>query len=250
MDIWFHVAAIPAVFLLGLSKGGFSGVGMVAMPILVLACAPAEAAAILLPILVMQDMVGVVAYRHSWDWKNLAILLPGAFVGVLLGYRFASLVPESGICLAVGLISVLFGARRLLVERRVDAAPPVARPRVLWGMICGAGSGFTSMIAHAGAPPFQIFVMPQRLERDVFIGTGVIYFAVVNLMKVPPFIALGQVSARTLMVSATLAPLAFVSTWLGIHIARRMAVTRFFTVVYLLMILIGAKLVFDGLAGL
>src|SRR5919112_3047075 len=102
----FYVAATPAVILLGLSKGGFSGVGMLSLPLMALFISPVQAAAITLPILVVQDVVSVWAFRHSWDRRNVAILLPGALVGVLLGYLLAARVSESAVKLAVGTVGI------------------------------------------------------------------------------------------------------------------------------------------------
>ena len=165
MDLSFYVAAIPAVVLLGLSKGGFSGVGMLATPLVALVISPVEAAAILLPILVVQDMISVIAYRATWDRWNLLVLLAGALPGVFLAYLLAARVSESAVELTVGLISIVFAARRLVIDRRGQGGL-IAKPNMLIGWLCGAASGFTSMIAHAGTPPFQIFVIPQRLPQN------------------------------------------------------------------------------------
>ena len=111
-------------------------------------------------------------------------------------------------------------------------------------------AGFTSMIANAGGPPFQIYVMPQRLPRDVFIGTMIIFFAIVNWAKVPPFVALGLFTSETLLTSFALFPLAIAATWAGVFLVRRVPADPFYRLVYGLMILIGAKLIWDGVAGL
>jgi uncharacterized protein len=249
MDLSFYVAAIPAVVLLGLSKGGFSGVGMLATPLVALVISPVEAAAILLPILVVQDMISVIAYRATWDRWNLLVLLAGALPGVFLAYLLAARVSESAVELAVGLISIVFAARRLVIDRR-GQGELTAKPNMLIGWLCGAASGFTSMIAHAGTPPFQIFVIPQRLPQNIFVGTSVMFFATVNLLKVLLYFMLGQFSAKNLIVSTTLLPLAVLSTWLGIYIVRRTSSSRFITIIYILMVLVGGKLVFNGLSDL
>jgi uncharacterized protein len=249
MDLTFYAAAIPAVILVGMSKGGFSGVGMLAMPVMALAMPPVEAAAIMLPILIIQDMVSVASYWRTWDARNLRLLLPGACIGVGLGYQFAASVPDAAVSLAVGFISVTFGFYRLVIERR---GPIRSTPRGhgLLGFICGIGSGVTSMIVHAGGPPFQMFVMPQKLPHHTFVGTSVIFFSVMNLMKVPPYLLLGQLSARSLAVSLTLFPIAIASTLAGIWLVRRTSSDRFYTILYLLMIAIGIKLALGGACAL
>jgi uncharacterized membrane protein YfcA len=106
------------------------------------------------------------------------------------------------------------------------------------------------MIAHAGGPPFQIYVLPQRLKPAIYIGTNAIFFAVMNLIKVGPYLALGQFSPQNLLASAALFPVAIVSTVAGVWLVRRVPAARFYTIIYLLLLAVGAKLVFDGVKGL
>ncbi|PKU23287.1 sulfite exporter TauE/SafE family protein [Telmatospirillum siberiense] len=248
-DPFFYIAAIPAVILLGLSKGGFTGVGMLAMPLIALVISPIRGAAIILPILIVQDAVGVWVYRKAWDRRNMAILLPGAFAGALLGYLFAARVSDEAIALAVGVISVLFGLRRLFLERGGRPLEP-SRPGIAAGVLWGGMSGFTSMIANAGAPPFQVYVIPQKLPKEMFVGTGILFFAALNWFKLPLFIALGQLTGDSLKTSFVLFPLAIASTWAGVLLVRKVPAERFFTLIYLLMIVVGAKLLWDGGRGL
>jgi len=248
-DPLFYAAAIPAVILLGLAKGGFSGLGALSLPLMALVASPVQAAAITLPILIVQDVVSVWAYRHTWDRRNVVILLVGAVSGILTGYLLAAQVSDAAVKLAVGIISVAFAIRRMVVERL--ATPPKPAPAdvprgVFWGWV----TGFTSMVAHAGGPPFQIYVMPQRLPRDIFVGTGAVLFALVNWIKVPPYLALGQFTAENMATAGALFPVAIASTWAGVLLVRRFSGQRFYTVVYVLLVLVGAKLVYDGAAAL
>jgi hypothetical protein len=248
-DPLFYAVAIPSVTLLGLAKGGFSGLGLLSLPLMALVISPVQAAAITLPILVVQDVVSVWAYRRAWDRRNLLILVPGAAMGILSGYLLAARVSDAAVKLAVGLICVAFALRRMVLER--GAAPPKPAPAdVPRGILWGWASGFCSMIAHAGGPPFQIYVLPQRLPRDVFVGTGAIVFALINWIKVPPYFALGQLTAENLATSGALFPVAIASTWAGVWLVRRVPVERFYTLIYLLLILVGAKLLFDGAGAL
>jgi uncharacterized membrane protein YfcA len=158
----------------------------------------------------------------------------------------------SAVELAIGLIAVAFSLQRLWAERAVKAAEQVeAGPARPWlGALCGAAAGFTSQIAHAGGPPFQIYVLPRRLPRDVFIGTSAIFFAVVNWMKVPAYVALGQFTPQVLTTAAVLLPLALASTWAGVWLVRRVPAEGFYRVIYVLLILVGAKLAWDGGHGI
>ena len=247
-DPLFYLAAIPAVILVGLSKGGFAGLSMLSLPLMALVISPIRAAAIMLPILIVQDVVSVWAYRRSWDRRNLSILLPGAVLGILFGYLLAAKVSDVAIQLAVGVISVAFALRRLILER--GAAAPASSASRPAGWFWGAVSGFTSMIANAGGPPFQIYVLPQRLPRDVFVGTGVLFFALVNWIKVPPYIALGQFTRDNLATSVALFPLAIASTWAGVLLVRRVSGERFYTIIYVLLTMVGLKLIWNAVTAL
>lgn len=247
-DPVFYAFAIPAVILLGLAKGGFAGVGAVAVPLMALAAAPVQAASIILPILLVQDVVSVWAFRRSWDMTILARMLPGAAVGIVLGYLLAAKVPGGAVELAVGLISILFAGHRLWAERR--GAPPAAPGSLPFALLCGAASGFTSQIAHAGGPPFQMYVLPRGLARDAFIGTSAVFFAVVNWLKVPAYLGLGQFTRENLLTSAALLPLAIASTLAGVVLVRRVSGEAFYRIIYLLLLLVGAKLIWDGASAL
>lgn len=246
-DPWFWLLGIPAVVLVGLAKGGFTGVGTLAMPLIALAVPPVQAAAIMLPLLIVQDAVSVWAFRHSWDRHIMVVMLPGAVIGVGTGYLFAASLPEDWILLSLGLISILFGSRQLWIARGGRAVPSHIMPDWI-GTLCGFGSGLTSQIAHAGAPPYQVWVFPQRLARDVLVGTTAIFFALVNWMKVPAYAGLGQFTLVNLIASAALMPVAIVATFAGVRLVRHVHPDRFYTLVYWLTVLLGVKLLWDAIA--
>jgi hypothetical protein len=197
----------------------------------------------------VQDSVALWAYRHTWDRRNLQILFPSAALGVVLGYLLAEYVSDAGVGLAVGILSVTFAARQLFSER-AKIAPTEKPGGVAAGWFWGVLTGFTSMIGNAGGPTFQIYVMPQRLPRDVFVGTGCVFFAILNWIKVPPFIALGQFTPDNLLTAVALFPVAIVSTWAGVLLVRRVSAERFYTLTYALLIPVGLKLVWDGIIAL
>lgn len=246
MDFRFYLFAIPAVVLVGLAKGGFTGLGALGTPLIALGIDPIQGAAILLPILIVQDVVGVAAFRRSWDGQILAVMLPGAVVGVAGGYAFAASVPEQAVMAVLGAVSILFGAYRLWVERGHKVEVSSRSPGWV-GSLFGLATGFTSQIAHAGGPPFQMWVMPKRLPRDVFVGTSAIFFAVLNWIKVPAYVALGQFSRDNLFASLILLPVAILASLAGVKLVRKVPVERFYTIVYLLMIAAGTKLLLDGM---
>lgn len=247
-DWSFALAAVPAVVLVGLSKGGFSGLSLLGTPLLALAMSPVRAAAILLPILIVQDWVGVWAFRRDVSWRNVAILVPASLIGIGAGWLLAARVSEAQVRLAVGLISVGFVAYSVLRARMGALAAP--EPRLAPGVFWGALAGFTSFVSHAGAPPFQVYVMPQRLDPRVYAGTATMFFAAANLLKVPPYLALGQFSPANLQASLSLFPLAILSTFAGVWLVKRIAADRFYNLILAMTLVVGLKLAFDALREL
>jgi uncharacterized membrane protein YfcA len=168
-------------------------------------------------------------------------MLPGALVGVFLGWLLASAVPADMVRAMVGLISVLFGANRLLEMRGLGLRIPAALPGWI-GVVCGAVAGFTSQVAHAGGPPFQIWALNRNFPHTVFIGTSAIFFATINWLKVPAYLALGQFSATNLHLSLVFLPLALASTFGGVWLVKRISPERFNTAISVLMVLVGIEL--------
>ncbi len=242
-DPIFYLAAIPAVTFLGISKGGFSGVGMMATPLLALVLPPLQAAAILLPILLLQDVISVWVYRHHWDARNLKVMLPGAAIGVGAAWALAAHVSDAHVRLAVGAIALGFVVSHWLERSPGEPVPPTAQRGLFWGGI----SGFTSTLCQAGGPPFQVHVMPQRLKKLTFVGTMTIFFAAINLMKVLPYFALGQFSTTGLATSMALVPLAVATNFVGIWLVRVTPTALFYRLTYVLVFAISLALIYSGL---
>ena len=234
-----------AVLLVGLAKGGFSGIGMAAAPLLALTMPPLKALAILLPILMMQDVISVWWYRHDWDGWNVKVMLPGAVIGVGLAWALASVVPDNVVRLLIGIIGVVF-----ILNIWFGKMPPPRRPSALSGVFWGAGAGFTSAIASAGSPPFSVHVLPQRMDKMRLVGTVTMFFAAVNLMRVVPYFALGELNRSSLMISLALMPLAIASNFLGFWLVQRIPTGPFYRISYALIFVISAVLLVQGAVGL
>jgi uncharacterized membrane protein YfcA len=253
-DPFFYLLAIPAVTVLGLGKGGFVGIGMIATPLLALAVPPLQGAAILLPILMCQDLISIWTYRRSFSAWNLKVLMPGAVLGTTAAAVFASAVSDAGIEVTIGVIGLtfviyMFLGPRLLPSLRRTAEQP-RRPPVALGILWGALSGFMSLLIQVGAPPFQIHILPQRLDKLTLAGTAVIFFAFVNWLKIVPYFVLGQFSPRNFATSLALLPLAIATNFLGIWLVRKTPQERFYQISYLLMFLISLALLWQGLRNL
>lgn len=239
--------AVLAVVIVGMAKGGFSGLGVLGTPLLALAMPASTAAALLLPVLLVQDVVSVWSFRKSWSRWIVAWMLPGAALGILLASLYAAAVDEAQLRLVLGVITFSFGLYRLWLERGGRLVAATTSPGWV-GTLFGVAMGVTSQIAHAGGPPFQIWVTPRRLPHETFVGTSAVLFALVNWMKVPSYIALGTLNRQTLLAAALLMPLAIISTLVAVRLIRRLDSQRFYTVIYVLMVLLGFKLIWDSLS--
>lgn len=248
-DLHFYLAALPAVCLVGLSKGGFSGLVMIAMSLMATVTEPVTAAAILLPILIMQDGVTVWNFRKDYDRAALKVLLPAATAGILTGALAAAFISASGARLLIGVLAFSFALNNFLgLGARLSRLPFMAGPKA--GLFWGWLSGLTSQISHAGGPPYQIWMLPQKLPRDIFVGTTAWYFAILNLIKLPFFIGLGALDREAFTIALTLLLPALGATVFGIWLVRRIPVERFYTLINGLMLLSGVKLCYDGFTGL
>ncbi|WP_305986813.1 sulfite exporter TauE/SafE family protein [Roseibium sp. MMSF_3544] len=247
-DPWFYSAAIPAVIVVGLSKGGFGGtMGMLAVPILTLVISPVQAAGIMLPILVLMDIVALIAYKGRADWHCLSILLPAAIIGIGIGWATAAYVDDDFVRLLVGLISIAFVADYVFKRRKqAQAAEHNAAKGYFWGGI----AGFTSFISHTGGPPYQMYTVPLRMPQAIYAGTAVIFFATGNAIKLVPYFFLGQFDTTNLTTSAILVPIAFIATLVGVQLVRHVKAETFYAFIYVFMAIIGLKLTYDGVAGL
>lgn len=241
----FVIAAMLAAVAVGTGKGGVPMIGMLSVPIMSLVMPPIAAAGMLLPVYVVSDMFGVYAYRREYSRRNLAILLPAAALGVGIGWATASVVSEPLVMLLVGLVGLSFCFYRWFWSAGGSAKPADLPRGVFWGML----SGFTSFVSHAGAPPYQMYVVPQRLPKMVYAGTSTILFAAVNAMKLPPYWALGQLGIGNLKIAGLLLPVAIAGTFLGVWLTRRIPERIFYRVVVAALFLLSCKLVFDGVSG-
>ena len=249
-DTLFYLAAVPAVILFGVSKGGFgSGLGILAVPLLAMVVPPIQAAAIMLPILCFMDLLGLWAYRGKWIWPELRILLPASLIGIGIGTLMFEFMSPARLRLLLGVVAIAFTLHHCLQvylskKTHLKLFAPVI------GMGAAAVAGFTSFIAHAGGPPITMYLLRRGIDRTQFVATTVVFFAVVNYVKLVPYTWLGQFDASNLMTSLILAPLAPLSIGLGVWLHNRVTDRFFFQVAYTILFLVGVKLMFDGISGL
>lgn len=242
-DPVFYAVAIPAVLLMGISKSGFgSGFGSLVVPMLALVVSVPQAAAIMMPLLLVMDVLGMAAFRKDFDKALLKFLIPFALLGTVVGTLSFRLLDTRMVAGIVGALTLLFLAQRLLFPPRADQPPP---PRWL-GALLSITTGFTSFVAHAGGPPINAYVIPLKLKPVVFTATMAFLFFFVNLSKWVPYAWLGLLDWRNLATSLVLMPLAPLGVWVGVRMARHINAQLFYRLVYAGMFLTGIKLVWDG----
>lgn len=245
-DPLFYPAAVVAVLVVGIAKGGFGGgVGLVAVPLMSLTTEPLRAAAILLPLLMLMDVTALRPYWGLWDWRSLWTTAPGTVLGTAIGVATYDLLSPDGLRVMVGAIALVYALRWWLAR---DAGPARAAG-LARGTVWSTLAGFTSFSVHAGGPPLHVYLLSQRLDKTAFQATTVAFFFGVNWLKLGPYAWLGQLDGSNLATSLLLAPLAPVGIYLGARLHRSMDETIFFRIIYGSLVVLGAKLIHDGLTG-
>lgn len=233
---------VLATFMTGVSKGGFAGgFGTLSVPLMAIAIGPIEAAGLLLPLLLVMDVLSVRAWRGRQDNTEVKRLIPGLVVGVLAGTLLIGTLDENLIRLVLGVIALLFAIYMLL---KPAASRPISR---WWAFPAGAGCGFTSFLAHAGAPPINLYLIPRRLRKETFIATCVVTFAAVNLMKLGPYLWLGEINLTSASASLLLVPVAWAGVRSGLWLQHRVNEVLFYRLIIVAMVVVGIQLIVKAL---
>jgi uncharacterized membrane protein YfcA len=241
----FWLTAALAVVLVGMAKSGFGGgVGTVATPLMALTISVTDAAAILLPLLIIMDLFSLRHYWRTYDRRSIKLMAPGAVAGVLLGaFVFGYFSDNERILkVSLGILSLAFVAYQLARSVLVGSLAKT-KPKGYAGVGLGAAAGFTSTLAHAGGPPATIYLLPQQFPRAIFVGTNVVFFALVNQFKLVPYAYLGLLRIGNLATILLLMPLAYVGVRLGIYLNKRFNDLWFNRVVYALLLVTGIELI-------
>ncbi|MGL4240909.1 MAG: sulfite exporter TauE/SafE family protein [Beijerinckiaceae bacterium] len=247
-DPLFYALAAPAVFLMAMGKGGFGGnLAVLAMPLMAMSAPALQAAAIMMPILIIMDAISCWAWRNSWSRENIVIMLPAGIAGTFVGYLTASMVSDAALRLMIGLLSLGFCLQVWLARTRDE---PPRQPDWARGSFWSGISGFTSFISHVGGPQLSVYLLPQKLPKEILAGTFTIHFTIINLVKLPGFAALGVFTPQNLWTSAALLPVAVVGTFFGVWLVKRVSTAFFYRIMYVILFLVALKLVWDGVRGL
>lgn len=247
-DPLFYAAAIPALLIFGVSKAGFgSGLGILAVPLIALTIPAPRAAAVMLPILCVMDLAALWAYRGQWSRENMKIMLPGGMAGLLLGALTFRYVSDAGLKLMLGAVAIGFPLQRWSSDAsHAENAKPTPGKGYFWSTL----SGYTSTLAHAGGPPLSIYLLPQRMDKALLVGTTVVFFTVMNYVKLVPYTLLGLFDRGNLATSAGLAPVGVLGIFCGVWLRRLIPEVLFYRLCYGFLFVTGVKLLYDGVAGL
>ena len=245
-DVLFWTVAALAVSCMGLSKAGIVGFGLISTLLLATIVPPMQAAAILLPIMLIQDGISVWSYWKHWDRSVFSRLIPGAAIGISFGWLIAAYASDGVIRLLVGLLALAFVLNDWLDRKPLMAARPAKLAAIFWG----TASGFTGMLANAGGPPVIVYLLSQELPKLTFVGTLAVYFAIINGIRIVPFFSLGQISSENIVVSAVLLPVALATNLLGILLVKVTPTELYFRMARAFIFLVSAALVYQGAVSL
>jgi uncharacterized protein len=241
-SIWL---AVLAVLFIGISKAGFGGgLGMLSTPICVLVFGPRDGIGILLPLLCAGDAFSLYPYWRKWEWQNVVYLLPGVVMGVLIGVQLIGRFSARELNLAIGVLAVSFVLFQV-VKERVWRAEGVFAPNHAVGFPFGIGAGITSTFAHGAGPVVTMFLVPQRMPKEIFVGTTVLIFTWVNWIKLPFFIGTGLITWETTRLSLMFLPLVPLGVGAGVWLNRKISEASFLWIIYLLTFLAGLQLIFN-----
>jgi uncharacterized protein len=246
-DLWFWTFAIIATLLVGASKGGLPGVGVLGVPVLAQVTSPVVAAGLLLPLLIVSDWYGIWMYRKNFNLRLIKLMVATGCIGLLVGWAMAHVTNDAVVKLIVGIIGLFYFVDAILKRNREVVPASESIPRAtFWGSI----AGFTSFVAHAGGPPYQMYVLPLKLDKMTYAGTTTIVFAIINFLKLPPYFILGQINLVSLEICAWLAPVSLLGAFVGYRLTTTLSEKLFFRLVEAALVLLSVKLLYDGISAL
>jgi uncharacterized membrane protein YfcA len=230
-----YVAVVIAIlgFMIGLAKGGFGGLGALLTPILALVLPVASAVGVLLPMLMVGDVFAVYMYWKEWDLDLVKRMLPAGIVGALTGTFLLSSVSTNGLRIILGIFVLVSVAYKFLSDR-IQAIR--YEPRVWHAPAAGLLSGVASGMFNSGGPPFNSYLLLQKLQARPFIATTAIYFALLNLIKVPGFLYTGVLDLHLLFSLWWVFPFIPLGIWVARKTLTRLSPSAFEWIIIALLI--------------
>lgn len=238
---WEWALAILAAVIVGISKAGIGGLGMLSVVIFAQLMPAKQATGIVLPLLVFGDFVGAAVYRRHAKWPHIVRLFPWTAAGVVLGYFALDLVNERQARLLIGgIILSLVGLHFL--RRRVSGHE--AEHGSWFPPTIGVLAGFTTLVANAAGPLMAVYMLAMRLPKMDFVGTGAVFFLLLNLFKVPFMVHLGLITSESFTINLLLSPLVLAGAWFGRKLVQTIDQRAFENIALTLSVIAGLKLLF------
>jgi uncharacterized protein len=245
IDLIFLSTVVPAILLYGIAKSGLGGsISLISVPLMTIVMPLSQALAIILPILIFSDLIAVYRFRKEFDLNTLKLIIPFAGIGIFIGSLSFSYFSEDLLKIIVGVMGFLFAGHYFLFKKNKEEK---SNKNTLKGGICSIIAGFTSFCVHAGGTPTSIYLLPLRMKKEIYVGTRVIFFTFVNLIKLPFYIKLSMVNFETFKQSAILFPLAIIGIFIGYKILKIIDERLFYNIIYVLILISSSKLIYDFL---
>ena len=243
IDIYFYFIASIGVILFGISKGGFAGpIAILSLPIMTLAMSPVMAAAILLPVLLIMDVIAMYLYWKTWDMKNIKIIIPPALIGIFIGAMTFNYSSDDSIRIIIGTIAILFILLSIIQKNNLLIKPTKTKG-TFWSLV----AGYTSFLIHSGGTPVNLYLLPQKLNKTIYVGTMTLTFLIINVIKLVPYYYLDLFVISNIKASLILSPLAPISIYLGYYLHKKVNEEIFYFFIYLFLAVGGVKLIYDGI---
>lgn len=241
-ETWQWAIAICGAFLVGISKTGIAGLGMLFVVMFAQIIPPKQATGIVLPLLCFGDIVAVLAYRQHANWSHLWRLFPWTASGVIIGYFTMNRINDQQAKLLIGYIVV--GLVALHLFRRWRGGGHEAEHGGWFAPTLGILAGFTTLVANAAGPLMAIYLLAMKLPKMEYVGTAAVFFLVINLFKVPFMVHLGLITAPSFAFNLKLAPAVVGGALIGRKILAKINQLWFENIALALAVGAGVKLLF------
>ena len=243
INFLFFLTVVPAIILFGIAKSGLGGsVSLISIPLMTFVMPLNQALAILLPILIFSDFISAYKFRKEFDLNTLKLMVPFAAIGAIIGASTFSFFSESYLKFILGVMGFVFAFHYFFLKK--DANKPV-EANYFKGAICSAVAGFTSFCAHSGGTPTSIYLLPLRLKKEIYVGTRIIFFTCINLVKLPFYLYLSMVNTSSFTQSLILLPLSVFGIFVGYKLLKIIEESLFYNAIYILILVASTKLIID-----
>jgi len=217
------VVMFIAGLITGFSKFSVGGMGLLVLPIVMIAFPGPESLGVLLPLYIITDVMAVYSYRKHISWPVLARFLPLGFLGVFVGAQLLSGINADQFVALLGGIIIAMIALGLYL----DARPATFMQKPITAYSMGFAGGLVSMIANAAGPLFSLFLLEQKLSKDSYVSTRAWGFFIINLVKLPMYLSLGLLTQESLTISAYAIPGLLVGAVIGYHFLKHVKPVHF-----------------------